>query len=118
MRNVTQPPLPRQPESFRGSGCSSILGQVAAKHGIQLFELYGRMTPTGRRKRVLARWEAMTRLHDELHMSLPAIARELGLTNHTTVLHGIRMFRKSQSPVTPSYIEAGLFQHLAEGVTS
>lgn len=64
-----------------------ILDEVAAKHGIKLWELQSprRAVPV-----VAARQEACYRLRFEKRLSLPEIGRKLGGRDHTTILHGCR----------------------------
>lgn len=75
---------PRERRIFQKT---TIIAEVAAKHGLSITELKSR----DRAWRIShPRQEAMYELSKRTRMSLPAIARSLGLTDHTTVIHGIR----------------------------
>jgi chromosomal replication initiation ATPase DnaA len=102
---------PEELEPLGPSKVHKILDEVAKKHGMTTyFMLNGRRGP----KFVEARWEAMYRLRNEvtihgLPASFPMIARWMGGLDHTTVMHGIRMFAagnisypKKRGPKPPS----------------
>jgi len=66
---------------------SQIIAEVAAKHGLTVKEI----TSRNRTWRVShPRQEAMYELYTRTKLSLPQVARKLGLTDHSTVMHGIR----------------------------
>lgn len=69
---------------------NEIIHDVARKHGMSFAELTGH---SRRQKVVKARWEAMHQLRERTTLSLPQIARRLGLHDHTTVIHGLRRYR-------------------------
>lgn len=64
-----------------------ILSQVTDKHGLYLSAL---TSPARDKPLSRARQEAMYRLRKELPLSYPRIARVLGRSDHTTVIHGIK----------------------------
>ena len=64
-----------------------ILAEVARKHGLDVAEMTG---PARDWCTVHARHEASYRLRSETDLSSPAIARLLGVKDHTTVLMGAR----------------------------
>lgn len=66
---------------------SEIVKQVAFKHGMTVDEL---KTTSRLRSRVQARHEAMYRIWQERGVSLTQIAKMVGVTDHSTVHHGIR----------------------------
>lgn len=68
-----------------------IIRRVALKHGLTVDQIRSR---TNQRKIAWPRQEAMAMLRDQTTLSFPAIARMLGLTDHTTVIKGIRAFEK------------------------
>lgn len=64
-----------------------ILIETAMKHGVSVEKI------TGSRRLnhiVLARHEAMWRMKNEAGMSYPAIARRVGVMDHTSCIHGVR----------------------------
>jgi hypothetical protein len=65
--------------------------EVVEKHGITLEEL---LSPRRATHIVRARQEAFWRCKQETSSSFPQIGRHLGNKDHTTVLHGIRMYEK------------------------
>lgn len=65
-----------------------IATEVAEKHGVRLRDLTGRETG---RIYVRARFEAMTRIRDELNFSLPQIGRFFN-RDHTTVINALRRY--------------------------
>lgn len=65
--------------------------EVVAKHGITLEEL---LSPRRATHIVRARQEAFWRCKQETSASFPQIGRHLGNKDHTTVLHGIKMYEK------------------------
>lgn len=69
---------------------NEIIHDVARKHGMSFAELTGH---SRRQKIVKARWEAMHLLRERTTLSLPQIARRLGLHDHSTVIHGLRRYR-------------------------
>lgn len=64
-----------------------ILQEVAKKHGLSVHVVTGhqRSVPV-----VTARHEAMYRMAHETKMSLPMIAKRVGVSDHSSVYHGIR----------------------------
>jgi hypothetical protein len=67
-----------------------ILNEVCREEDLALAALLSKSrTP----KLVKARWKAMYRLRELLHLSYPEIGRSLGM-DHTTVIHGIRQYEK------------------------
>lgn len=78
-----EPPLvaPYRPQGHQ------ILRQVAEKHGLSVSDLKGR---SRYRAVVWPRQEAMYELHTRTPLSLSQIARLVGVSDHTTVMHGIR----------------------------
>lgn len=73
-----------RPHFFR-----DIIGQVGARHGVSIMEM---KSERRNRKAVYARQEAMYLGVALTPLSLPQIGRMLGDRDHTTVLHGIRVF--------------------------
>ena len=74
-----------------GDTMRSIAEQVAKRHGMT----YARMIQKDRRRPYAwARQEAAWEMRQRGHWSLPQIARTLGLTNHTTILHSVRAHEK------------------------
>jgi hypothetical protein len=71
-----------------------IAQEVSEKHNIPLKELQGNR----RFKRLsIARREIFWRLRHEKGMSLLDIARKMG-KDHTTVIHGLRMYARNHQP--------------------
>lgn len=66
-----------------------ILAEVAAKYDLTTACVVGR----NRTQRfTVPRFEAMWRLYSETEMSIPRIAFRLGGRNHTSVLHGVKVY--------------------------
>lgn len=70
----------------RPSKSQRIMAETAAKHGVTLTEISGY---SRKPKIVTARWHAISRLRNELRMSLAAIGRIVN-RHHTTVLYALR----------------------------
>lgn len=68
-----------------------IIRECADKYRVSIQELIG-----ARREKAMvkARFEAYHRMSDELGYSLPMIGKACGGKDHTSVLHGIRKYRK------------------------
>lgn len=64
----------------------AVLGEVGAKHGIGLEQIAGL---SRERHVVRARYEAISRLRDECHLSYPSIGSMLG-RDHSSVMYGYR----------------------------
>jgi chromosomal replication initiator protein len=70
-----------------------IIKEVAARHDLTVEELKS----TSRARRLAwPRQEAMYELRMRTKLSYPQIARFLGLTDHTTALHGVKAHKRRQ----------------------
>lgn len=67
-----------------------IIERVARRHGLTFEEI----TQPSTRSTARSRQEAMWELRRHTRLSLPQIARQVGVKDHTTVLHGIRAHGK------------------------
>ena len=68
-----------------------ILIEVARKHGLTIADLRSRSRVA---HLIEPRFEAYARLQDEMQWSLPRIAKFMNRDNHTSIMHGIREFKK------------------------
>lgn len=68
-----------------------IVEAVAIKNGLTRAEI---MSKSRYRSIVYPRQEAMWQLRRQTRLSLPQIARHVGVKDHTTVLHGVRAHEK------------------------
>lgn len=66
---------------------AEIVRDVAIKHGVTIGAMKSHLR---QRRLILARHEAMWRLHTELHWSYVKIGNFMGGRDHTTALHGVR----------------------------
>jgi chromosomal replication initiator protein len=69
-----------------------ILRDVAERHGVTVGDIKG---VSRKIKFVRARQEACYLLREELKLSYPRIGLHLGNKDHTTILHGIRKYKKT-----------------------
>lgn len=68
-----------------------IIKEVAARHGLTIDEIKSQ----NRSRRIAwPRQEAMYELRTHTRLSYPAIARFLGLSDHTTALHGVNAHKR------------------------
>ena len=70
----------------------NIIKEVADKHGVTVAQIKNH---SHKMKIVKARQEAAYRMKTELLLSLPKIGRVMGKRDHTTILHAIRRYKKS-----------------------
>ena len=100
-------PLPQPPF---GKSIRQVILDVAAKHGFSYLEMI-----SDRRAAVLcwARQEAYWRCIQETVYSVPMIARHFGGRDHTTILHGVKMFLRRRAGGGPD-IHPKQAQRLAE----
>lgn len=80
-------PVLRNPHIGKAPRWLEIARQVAAKHGLTVFDLEG---DNRTRRYCAARHEAMWRMSTELGLSLASLAKKFGGRDHTTLMHGIR----------------------------
>jgi chromosomal replication initiator protein len=75
----------------RGITAKQILEKTADFYDISLEEITG---PKRDKEIVVPRQIAMYIMREELHLSYPKIAREIGKKDHTTVMHGVEKIEK------------------------
>ena len=86
-------------------GAKQIIERTARHFQVPLEDIIG---PKRDKDIVVPRQVAMYMLHEELHLSYPKIARELGRKDHTTAMHSVRKIAKE------SQIDAGLRSAITE----
>lgn len=90
--NMQEPtPAPEARPGVPAMAWKRILAEVANKHALTVSQVTGRQR---NRAFVIARHEAIYRLHTETEMSLPQIGRRVGGRDHTSVLHGIKRHKQ------------------------
>lgn len=97
IKDKAEVPLPRE--------MATIIAEVAMKYGITLAQIMGNRKA---RKFSWPRQEAMWRCYNETGASLPKIAKALGKKEHTSVLHGCRVYEERMKFIEAQAIAAGI----------
>lgn len=71
-----------------------ILAHVASRHGLTVEEM---LAACRKQKLAHARQEAMWEIRQRTKLSLPQIARLMGLKDHTTICHGLKRHEERQA---------------------